>query len=198
MSRSTRMSGAVRVLLRTVIATLSTLSFLVGQASPTAHAADGAERARPSGSGPAGPGFRLQDGRSHHARTPENRTASPATGSPRVPAPARAPALASAPMSTPALVADPARPLLGLVYADGPMSIGVRASGAGEAPRSSGGPNAPASVAMDGGHLTLSASGAGHPGLSRAGLAFTATGLLAVAWAVGGGGPRTMRRGARH
>ncbi len=35
------MSGGVRVLLRTVVATLSTLSFLVCEASPTAHAASG-------------------------------------------------------------------------------------------------------------------------------------------------------------
>ncbi|MER6607217.1 hypothetical protein ABT282_15220 [Streptomyces sp. NPDC000927] len=181
MSRSTRMSGAVRVLLRTVVATLSTLSFLVGQASPTAHAADGTEHARPAGREPGGPGPRLQDGRSHHARTPGNRTASPA--------PARVPA--------PALVADPARPRFAAAYADGPMSTGVLATGAGEAPRSSGVPSIPASVAGDRGHLVPSASGAGHPGLSHAGLAFTTTGLLAVAWAVGGGGPRTMRRGDR-
>ncbi|MFF3731780.1 hypothetical protein ACFYXM_16005 [Streptomyces sp. NPDC002476] len=181
MSRSTRMSGAVRVLLRTVVATLSTLSFLVGQASPTAHAADGTERARPSGREPGGPGPRLQDGRSHHARTPGNRTASPA--------PTRVPA--------PALVADPARALFAAAYTDGPMSTVVLAAGAGEAPRSSGVPSFPASVARDGGLLVPSTSGAGRPGLSHAGLAFTTTGLLAVAWAVGGGGLRTTRRGDR-
>ncbi|MFF9073986.1 hypothetical protein ACF1FX_07620 [Streptomyces sp. NPDC014646] len=175
MSRSTRMSGAVRVLLRTVVATVSTLSFLVGQASPTAHAADGAERARPSGHEPGGPGPRFQDGRSHHPRAPGNRTASPA----------------------PALVADPAHPRFAAAYADGPMSTGVLAADDGEAPRGSGVPSIPTSVAGDGGHLVPSASGAGHPGLSHAGLAFTTAGLLAVAWAVGGGGLRTVRRGDR-
>ncbi|MFJ2129940.1 hypothetical protein ACIOMQ_03295 [Streptomyces sp. NPDC087845] len=49
MSRSTYTSGNSRVLLRTAVAALSTLSFLALGASPTAHAATGTDRARPSG-----------------------------------------------------------------------------------------------------------------------------------------------------
>ena len=61
MSQSICMSGSVRVLLRTVAAAVSTVSFLVCEASPTAHAfADphpavlSGPDAVPIGPGPAG------------------------------------------------------------------------------------------------------------------------------------------------
>ncbi|MFF8913534.1 hypothetical protein ACF08M_09470 [Streptomyces sp. NPDC015032] len=49
MSRSTHTSGNSRVLLRTAVAALSTLSFLAFGTSPTAHANAGVDRARPPG-----------------------------------------------------------------------------------------------------------------------------------------------------
>ncbi|MFF9347943.1 hypothetical protein [Streptomyces sp. NPDC014734] len=58
MSRTTRVPGSIaRLFLRTTIATLSTLSFVVCEASPTAHAdGGGVQRARlssgPDSSGP--------------------------------------------------------------------------------------------------------------------------------------------------
>ncbi|MFI9625237.1 hypothetical protein [Streptomyces sp. NPDC052042] len=165
MSRSMHMSGPARMLLRTTVATLSTLSFVVGEAPPTAHAADDVERARPSAPVPV-------------------RVAEPAP--PLLPV-----AYADGPVSTaPHATAIGEAPRSGAP--NGPVTVDTIAVTDTDVERTNVGLTGVEFTGVDLG--VPDGTGADHACLSHAGLGLTAAGLLAVAWAVAGGSLRTVRR----